>query len=194
MKSLDKAAIARIVWLAVAFVVFGVGVGLVWWPTSQSIDQVRSHARELYEEANQNDAIVRRAADLRAAQKRIHDDLQQLGGERSPGAVTAAALSLLSAEGKRMNVDVRSIAPAPAAAQSAAVHESLSGSDVAIGVRGPFKNVMNLIADLPRHNVLVEVHDAQITSSDITKKAPVLDVTINATIFRVSGNPEGKRV
>src|SRR5215469_14425180 len=183
----DRGASARIIWLAALFVVFGIGVGLIWVPASQSIDQVRGHARELYEEANQNDAIVRRANDLRAAQQRIHKDVVALGGERSAGAITAATLRLFSEEAKHLQVDVRSVAPTPQTTPSG--HDDLNGTDVAIGVRGPFRNVVDFIADLPRHDVLVEIHNAQISSSDTTQQSPVLEVTLNATIYRLTGQP-----
>ena len=187
MTRLDNAAIARILWLCTAFIVFGVGFGLIWWPASQSINQVRSHAKDLYEEANQNDAVVRRATDLHAAQKRIHEDLVALGGPRSAGAVTAATLRLFNDEAKRLNVDVRSLAPATATSKPAVASlRTLNGNDITIGVRGPFRNVVNLIADLPRHDVLVEIHSAQITSSDTTQKTPTLDVTLDATIYQVN--------
>lgn len=194
MKRPDKIAFVRLIWVSVAFVIFGIGVGLVWWPQSQGIDQVRQHAKELYEEANQNDAIIRRASDLHAAQRRIHDDLQLLGGEHTQGAVTASVLRLMNEEGKRLNVDIRSIGPAPTSTQSSDRRTSMDATDVTIDARGPFKNVMNLIADLPRHDVLIEIHDTQITSSDTTKKTPVLDVTIDATIYRLSASTEAQIV
>lgn len=185
MTPLSSAAAVRIVWLAVAFIIFGIGFGLIWWPQSQNIDQVRSHARDLYEEANQNDAIVLRATDLRAAETRIQDDLLALGGPRSAGAVTAATLRLFNDEAKRLDVEVRSLAPAPTTKSAASGNRSLSGNDMTIGVRGPFRNVVNLIADLPRHDVLVEIHSAQIISSDTMQKSPTLDVTLDTTIYRV---------
>jgi hypothetical protein len=169
----------------VVLIIFGVGVGGVWWPASQSIEQVRAHARDLYEQANQNDAIVRRAAFLHAAEKRIHSDVLALGGKSSPGAVTAAMLRLLNEEARRLNIDVRTLTPATGAPAPQAQRALASGGDVSLGVRGPFRNVISFIADLPRHDVLIEIHNAQLSSADIQQHHPMLEVTINATIYRL---------
>ncbi len=182
--SVDKHASIRLTWALVALVIFGAGFGLVWWPFSQSIAAVRSHARELYEEANRNDAITLRASDLRAARARIHADLVTLGGVRSQGAVLSSTLRLLSEEGKRLRVDVRSIAPAQHAGGE--THDPLVGTDVAIAVRGSFRNIVDMIADVPRHDVLVEIHDAQLVSADTMQGLPKLDVTLHATIYRLT--------
>ncbi len=182
MSRLDNPALARLTWICSAFVFFGCGVGLVWWPSAQAIGEVQTHARARYEEANNNDALVRRAADLRAAQARVRADLDALGGIRSSGEVTAAALKLLGDEARQRRVEIRSIVPS-ATAQTPGV---LVGSDVAIGVRGPYRSVLGLIADLPRHNVLIDVHDAELISIDPALKSPTLDVTVHATFYRLT--------
>jgi hypothetical protein len=182
MPSIDSIALARLTWACTAFVILGLGVGVVWWPSSQAISQVRRHAGEMYEEANHNDAIVRLAADLRAAQARVRADVNALGGTRSPGQVTAAALRLLEDEAKQRGVEIRSIVPSAAPITAGA----LVGTDVAIGARGPFRNIISFLADLPRHNVLMELRDAELISSDPTQKLPSLDATVHATIYRLT--------
>jgi Tfp pilus assembly protein PilO len=186
---LDKAVMLRLIWATVAFVIFGVGFGGVWWPMSQSIDRVRSHARDLYEEANQNDAMVLRASDVHAAQNRIHSDIVALGGERNSGAVTAALLRLFNRESQTLSVDVRTLTPATAPSSVSAARYLKSETNVAVGVRGPFRNIVNLIADLPRHDVLIEIHDARITSNEATVQSPVLDLSFDATIYRIVQMP-----
>ena len=188
---LDVAGWARIAWVGVAFMMFGVGVGLIWWPAAQRIGEIRSHARELYDEANDIDSATRRAAQLRDAQARVEADLRSLGGLRSDGAVTAALLQLFHDEAKRERVDIREVAPDSRSHDSTSTNptvrhsNALASYDLSIGARGPFRNVVALIADLPRHDVLIDVHDVQITSSDQQRNPPILDVTLHATIYRV---------
>ena len=189
MPSLDNAALVRLTWLGTAFVVLGLGLGAVWWPSSQTIEQVRGHAREMYEEANNNDALVRRASELRAAQSRVRADLELLGGVGSAGVVTAAALRLLGYEAQQRGVEIRSILPSSTSATSSG---PFVGTDVAIGVRGPFRNIVSLIADLPRHDVLIEVHDAELVSSDQSQKLPALDVTLHTTFYRLTFSNSAK--
>lgn len=194
MTTTDVRGWTRITWLIVAFVFGGIGVGCIWWPASQDISQRHARAMELYEEANTLDAAVRRASQLRAAQVRIRSDLADLGGVRSPGAITAALLQLLHEESKRQSVDVRELAPdtnPPASPPSRLPRSSmpnggvLAPQDLSIVVRGPFRNIVALVADLPRHDVLVDVRDIQLSSSEATRKAPVLNVTLHATVYRL---------
>jgi hypothetical protein len=193
---IDVAAWARIVWLGVAFVLFGIGVGLVWWPASQQVGQRRAHARELYDEANDIDDATRRAVELRAAKSQVETDLRLLGGMRSDGAVTAALLRLFHDEAKRTGVEIREVAPDTEqhATASAALLKpgALGGYELAIGVRGPFRNVVSLLADLPRHDVLIDVHDVQLASPESERSVPVLDVTLHSTIYRVLAVPGGE--
>lgn len=180
----------RALWTLTAFVLFAVGLGRVWWPASQRIAQVRSDALELYEEANSFDATTRRAADLRATQARVEADLRLLGGIRSQAAVTAALLTLLHDRADRNGVEVRDVSPARESPKtSGSMKHLLSGADLAIGLRGPFRNVVAFIADLPRHDVLIDVHDIRVASSPAGRRVPILDVTVHATAYRVTSLP-----
>ena len=188
---MDLLAWARVLWLLAAFVALGVGIGCVWWPASQELSQHHSRALELYDEANAIDAATRRAGQLRAAQGRISSDLAALSGVRSPGAVTAALLRLLHDESKHQAVDIREVSPDDAAhstsSPAGAVRaDPLVPSDVAISARGPFRNVVALVADLPRHDVLIDVHDVQLTATESDRVPPLLDVTLHATIYRLA--------
>lgn len=194
--SIDLKGWVRVCWLFAAFIVGGLGVGIIWWPASRELAERHAHALELYDEANSIDAATRRASQLRAVQTRIASDLAQLGGVRSSGSVTAAVLRLLHDESKREAVQIREVAPdvamqpAPStAAASSARDDVLSGSDVAISVRAPFRNIVALVADLPRHDVLIDIHDIQLTVIGAERKPPVLDVTLHSTIYRLAALP-----
>lgn len=196
-QGMDVRGWARISWLFTAFTIVGIGIGVVWWPASQELAQRHAHALELYDEANGIDAATRRASQLRGAQARITSDLAELGGVRSPGEVTATVLRLLHEESKRENVQIREVAPDAAphvspittSASAPAPPDVLSGSDVAIAVRGPFRNVVALVADLPRHDVLIDIHGIQLTSMAQERRPPVLDVTLHSTIYRLVALP-----
>lgn len=196
--ALDLRGWIRVTWMLVAFVIGGIGIGCIWWPAAQDISQRHARAMELYEEANTIDTAVRRASQLRAAQSRIKTDLAELGGVRSPGAITAALLQLLHEESKRQGVEVREVAPdtnehtspSPRTSRSSVLKaDALAPEDISIVVRGPFRNVVALVADLPRHDVLVDIRDIQLSSTEAVRTPPVLDVTLHATIYRLLSLP-----
>ncbi len=198
-RRMDVRAWIRITWLLTAVVVAGIGIACIWWPQSEEISRHHARALELYDEANTFDAQTRRASQLRAAQSRITSDLSQLGGTRSAGAITAAFLQLLHEESTRQNVDVREVAPDTSAHASpsfvrdaAAVRTTdnvLATTDVAISLRGPFRNIVAFVSDLPRHDVLIDVRDIQLSSTQTVHRPPVLDVTLHTTMYRLVSTP-----
>jgi Tfp pilus assembly protein PilO len=186
----------RIIWMLGAAIFLGVGLGLVWWPTSQTIAAIKSQAKNLYDEANENEADVRHAAELRSLAKRVSADVHLLSGQGSQSAVTAATLSLLNREARVFGVDVRSIVPAPASSptppaqgQSTSI-SSLAGAPVEIDVRGRFRNVLAFVADLPRHNVLIAVSDLSLADEGDPSIKPVLSAKLHATVYRYRGIAE----
>ena len=186
----------RVVWILTAAVFFGLGLGIVWWPASQTIAAIKAQAKNLYDEANQNEATVQRAVQLRAVAKRVADDVHRLSGQGSPSALTAATLALLNRESRAHGIDVRSIAPAPGSSASPAPNtaqtdNALAGTAMEIDVRGRFRDLLAFISDLPRHNVLIEVSDINLADRGDRSNKPVLGATIYATVFRYQGIAEG---
>ena len=192
MKFAEPMSIAsgvRIVWILTASVFFGVGLGIVWWPASQTIATIKAQAKSLYDEANKNEATVQHAAQLRAVAKRVADDVHRLSGQGSPSALTAATLVLLNRESRAHGIDVRSIAPAPGSSASpppnaAQADDVLAGTAIEIDVRGRFRDLLAFISDLPRHNVLIDVSDINLADRGDRSNKPVLGATIHATVFR----------
>jgi len=172
-RGLTMASAVRVVWMVSAALFVGGGVGIVWWPSSQTIASMQSQARTLYDQANANDVEVRHAAELRALAKRMADDVRALSGEDSQSATTAAALALLSHESRAFTVDVRSFVPATAA--TPAPGTSLVGTPVEIDVRGGFRNLLALVSDL---------NDVSLDDNGNRSATPVLSAKIHATIFR----------
>jgi Tfp pilus assembly protein PilO len=183
----------RVVWILGVAVFLGVGVGLVWWPTSQTIAALKSQAKSLYDEANQNEADVRHAAELHSLALRVSNDVRQLSGQGSQSAVTAATLSLLDREARIYGIDVRSIVPAPSSSPAPPVpgqstsSSSLAGTALEIDVRGRFRNLLAFVADLPRHNVLIDVSDLNLNDEGDRSVKPILSAKLHATIFRYRG-------
>jgi Tfp pilus assembly protein PilO len=193
---LTTSAGVRIIWMLGAAIFLGVGVGLVWWPTSQTISVLKSQAKSLYDEANQNEADVRHAAELHSLAKRVSDDVRLLSGQGSQSAVTAATLSLLNREARAFGIDVRSIVPAPApsptplARGQTTSNSALDGNPVEIDIRGRFRDVLAFVADLPRHNVLIDVSDVNLADEGDRSVKPVLSAKIHAIVFRYRGIAE----
>jgi Tfp pilus assembly protein PilO len=191
----------RIVWMLTATTFFGLGLGLVWWPTWQTINATKAQAKTLYDEANQNESEIQRAAQLRVMAKRVAEDVHQLSGQGSASAVTAATLTLLNRESRAYGVDVRSIVPAPVSSLSPApaspdpetlqaAHNALVGTAMEIDVRANFRDLLAFISDLPRHNVLIDVSDVSLVDRGDRSAKPVLGAKIQATIYRYQGVAE----
>jgi len=180
----------RIVWMLTGTILFGVGLGVVWWPTSETIATIKAQAKILYDEANQNEADARRASQLLAVAKRIADDVRRLSGQNSQSATTAATLALLARDAAIHRIDVRSIVPVPVTSASPAPVVStgaaapFTGAPLEITVRGRFRDVLSFIADLPRHDVLLDVSDVDLAAIGESPSRPKLNATIHATVFR----------
>jgi Tfp pilus assembly protein PilO len=179
---MSESTMARILWALTFVVVAGIGVGCVWYPASQRIEALNAASHELYDEANSDELEVRRSQELRQVRERIVADVRKLSGQRSNATAMAAALHLLSDESKRFNVELRSVVPQPASATPA----PLIPSELTLGLRGRFRNIVAMLVDLPRHDVLIGVRDVAFAStSTLHAGVPVLDVTIHATLYRV---------
>jgi Tfp pilus assembly protein PilO len=197
-ESLSLASGVRITWMLTVTVFFGIGFGIVWWPSTRTITTVKEQAKSLYDEANENESDVQHAAQLGAIAKRVADDVHQLSGQRSQSAVIEATLTLLSSESHAHAVDIRSIVPGPVAsaspvpASASPAYGALVGTAIEIDVRGRFRNILAFISDLPRHNVLIEVSDISLVDGGDHSPKPTLGATIRATVFRYKGLTEGE--
>ena len=178
----NETLLVRTMWLATLLLVAGVGGGCVWWPATQQIGQVHAHAKDSYDEANAIVAKLQRASELREAEARVRRDLRELGGYRSQAAASAALLRLLDEESRSANVSVTAIAPD--ASEKTATDE-LAGTPVTLSMRGRFRNVVAALSDLPKHDVLLDIQDADLRSSAASRR-PVLDVVVRATIYHLN--------
>jgi hypothetical protein len=172
----------RVLWMLVIFVA-ACGYGLVYQPAERTARESARDAQELYREAVADESVVQRAARLRVVQARLDNDIARLGGEGSSGAVTAAALRVFGDDSRRFDLDVRNIAPVDAGA-APATRDPLIAMPVTLGVRGRFRNLIALLSDLPRHEVLIGVDDVAFTAHE-NNLTPLLDATVHLTIYRL---------
>jgi Tfp pilus assembly protein PilO len=185
--NLSPQGIVRATWLVTFTVFVGVGIGLVWWPSSQTIDAYRQAAGAYYEEASRNEQDVRHAAQLRTLQDRVIADLKSLAPLHSTTAATATMLQLLAAETKNYNVSVRTIVPAVAQASPAPQALPSTGpfdqTNIEIDLSGRFDNILRFVSDLPRHDALLEIRDVSLSQSG----GRGLSATLHATLYRYHG-------
>lgn len=187
MNALASPVQVRVVWLLAAFVLFGCGGGLVWWPASQQSAQLNAHAKESYDEANDLAAKLERAQALRAAQQRVRSDLRELSAGTAIGQ--ERLLHLLDDEARARGVSVRELAPlqTPGNPQPTGSRlAGLTGTEVTLTLRGSFRSIAAFLADVPRHDVLIEVRDVALQTTGSTGHAPMLLATVHATIYRLS--------
>ncbi len=190
-KGLDVRAWGRITWLLTALMLFGVGIGLVWWPASRTVADLRAQAKSAYDEANQNESDVRHAGQLHAVAAEISRDVGRLAPQDSRSAVMASTLRLLYATSRKLRIEVGAIVPrpvpttAPLKQADYADVEALTGTDLEIDLRGSFRNLLAFADDLPRHDVLIEVRDLNISQADVSNRSrPVLSAKLDATVFQ----------
>jgi hypothetical protein len=183
----------RSLWMLVVLIVM-TGYALVYQPAERTARESAHEAEELYRQAITEESVVRRAVPLRIVQARVENDIARLAGETSGGAVTAAALGVLSDDARRFAIDVRNITPVDPSA-TPAPRDALIAMPVTLGVRGHFRNVIALLSDLPRHNVLIGVDDVALTARG-SSSSPLLDATVHLTIYRLVGgyDREGSHV
>jgi len=187
---LDAAGLSRMVWTLNAALFFGVGVGLVWWPGSQTAQSLGNTARAYYDEASQNESEVRQGRRLHAIERGVAAELTRLSASERAGVATAGLLRLVASEASRYRVEVRSIVPSRVpdkAVSDQSGSSAIEPTALEITLRGKFSNVLAFISDLPRHDPLVEVQTASFSSAVRQAATPSLDVTLLATLFRFRG-------
>jgi hypothetical protein len=181
------APLARIVWMLTALVLIGIGVGLVWLPSSQVIAQRQLRAVQLYQQARDNERRVAAAAQLRRAEGNIAADVRALGPARDESALMTDFLRVLDADSHRMHVEVLAIAPGAEAASAAATpSNALIGTALVFDLRGRFRDILALIGDISAHDVLVHVDAATLSIASRTTPRPLLDCDVQATLLRLT--------
>jgi Tfp pilus assembly protein PilO len=176
----------RVVWLMAALVL-AAGYALVYEPSERNAAAQSRYAEQLYREARANEAELQRAAEIREAQVRVRADLDRIAGSASTSAVTVLALHLLNEESRRFRIDVRTIEPEHVAVKA---NGRLERTPVVLGLRGYFRNIVALLSDLSRHDVLIGVDGIDLAAGEGAPGAsPLLDGTVHLSIYRLRAEP-----
>jgi hypothetical protein len=162
-------------WLTVGALALG-GYLIVVAPAERKLQEIRAQAHDLYDLAIRNEHLLRGAAGLSAARDRVAVDVARLAGQRGAGSATLRTLQMLQREGSRAHVTIGSLAPD--APDSTAQNGS---EDVTIAMRGTYRNVLSAIADVSRHDVLLEVSGATLATAEAG--ADEIDATLHATLY-----------
>lgn len=162
-------------WLTVGALALG-GYLIVVAPAERKLQEIGAQAHDLYDLAIRNEHLLRGAAGLSAARDRVAVDVARLAGQRGAGSATLRTLQMLQREGSRAHVTIGGLAPD--APDSTAQNGS---EDVTIAMRGTYRNVLSAIADVSRHDVLLEVSGATLATAEAG--ADEIDATLHATLY-----------
>jgi Tfp pilus assembly protein PilO len=169
----------RAAWLVVTLVAL-LGFASVVAPAQQRIAAIESHGEELADLATRNEALLSRIGSLEQTRKRVRIDLQRLAGKSGGGRVAVAALQVLEDEAARNHLTISSIAPASEQISTGAPRRE---EDVSVSLRGRYRDLMAAIADVPHHDVLVEVQSVTLQSVATRQVFPSVDATIRAALY-----------
>jgi hypothetical protein len=146
-------------------------------PAERRVKAATAHAHELYELANRNDKMLRSAASLAAASRRVAHDVSYLTGNGGEGATTLAALGLLRGDARRFHLILESLTPDRSALSD------FESPEATIAVRGTYRDVLGAIADLSKHDVLLEVRAVGLAQTSDYLQTDEIDATIGASIY-----------
>ncbi len=173
------AAQLRIAWLVVALVAV-LGFASIVLPAQRRIASIQSHAADLADLAARNEALLARLDSLEQTRTRVRRDLDRLTGKIGAGRTTVAVLHVLEDEAGRNHLTISAIAPA---GEGPPASRPGREEDVAVSLRGRYRDVMAAIADVPRHDALVEVESVALTRVDTRALFPSVDATVRVALF-----------
>lgn len=174
------AAQVRTGWLSLALAAL-LGFAAVVAPAERRLAAIQSHAAQLGDLASQNEAAAARIGSLEATRARVRSDVRRLAGTGNSGKIAVVLLKVLQGEASRNHLTISSIAPASDAASARPASQE---EGVAISLQGRYRDAMAAIADLPRHDVLVEVRGVSLVRVASQQPFPYVDATIQAALYR----------
>ena len=168
----------RIAWLVVALAAV-LGFASIVLPAQRRIAAIEERAAGLADLAARNEALLARLDSLEQTRTRVRRDLERLSGKIGTGRTTVAVLHVLEDEAGRNHLTITGIAPAgeePSAPRA-------QREDVAVSLRGRYRDVMGAIADVTRHDALVEVQSVALTRVDTRQLFPSVDATVRVALY-----------
>ncbi len=168
----------RIAWLVVALAAV-LGFASIVLPAQRGIAAIEERAAGLADLAARNEALLARLDSLEQTRTRVRRDLERLSGKIGTGRTTVAVLHVLEDEAGRNHLTITGIAPTaeePSAPRA-------QREDVAVSLRGRYRDVMTAIADVTRHDALVEVQSVALTRVDTRQLFPSVDATVRVALY-----------
>lgn len=176
MTNATQSAAGTWAWICVVALALGGYFGGIA-PAEKRLRTVSADAHDLYDLANRNERLLRAATGLSDARARVALDVARLAAVHGSGSATLRTLELLRREGSHAHVTIVSITPdAPNAAAETTGSEALT-----IGVHGAYRNVLAAIADVSRHEVLLDISDAVLAAA--AAGPGEVDATLHATLY-----------
>jgi Tfp pilus assembly protein PilO len=169
----------RIAWLVLALVA-AIGFVSIVLPAQSRLASIQSHAADLSDLAARNEALLARLDSLEQTRTRVRRDLERLTGKIGAGRSTVAVLHVLDDEASRNHLTISGIAPA---GDEPSAPRQDREEDVAVSLRGRYRDVMTAIADVPRHDALVEVQSVALTRVDTRGLFPSVDATVRVALY-----------
>jgi Tfp pilus assembly protein PilO len=169
----------RVAWLAIVLVAV-VGFATIVLPAQRRIASTESRAADLADLAARNEALLARLDSIEQTRSSVRSDLDRLAGSVGPGRTTVAVLHVLEDEGKRNHVTISSIAPA--SDETSGVPQAKE--ELAVSLRGRYRDVMAAIADVPRHDALVEIESVGVARANTRALFPSVDATVRVALYR----------
>lgn len=177
--TVSAAAQVRIGWALVAALAL-VGYFGILIPGEQRLGAIEDRAHDLYRLANRNDVMLTRAAGLVAARERVQREVKKLSGRQDPAATTLALVHLVRNAESRNHVALAGLFPEkPDDPRGAGDLQALT-----IQLTGPYGNVLRAIADLSKHDPLVDVSDVALTPATDDLGFPDVAATIHVTVYQ----------
>jgi Tfp pilus assembly protein PilO len=147
-------------------------------PSERRLNAIEFQAHELYQLANRNEAMYAARGSLEEARSRVERDMSLLGVKNTSSKVMFATLRLVQWESVAHHAAVTGITPIDATPPN-----DDGRQDVIVAIRGRYRDIVALVADLSRHDLLIDVHDLELTSTSIPIFGADVDATIHATVY-----------
>jgi Tfp pilus assembly protein PilO len=168
----------RVAWLALALAAVA-GFATIVLPAQRRIAAIESRSGDFAELAARDEAVLARLDSIEQTRTRVRRDLDRLAGKVGTGRTTVAVLHVLENEAARNHLVISGIAPASDDTASASAKEE----ELTVSLRGRYRDVMAAVADIPRHDALVEVQSAGLQRADAHGLFPSVDATVRFGIF-----------
>jgi Tfp pilus assembly protein PilO len=167
----------RIGWI-VAGALAVLGYVAIIAPSERHLAAIEFQGHELYQLANRNETMYAARSSLEEARLRVERDMSSLGVKNTSGKAMFATLRLVQWESVGHHAVVTGITPLDATPPN-----DDGRQDIVIAVRGRYRDIVALVADLSRHDLLIDVRDVELTGTSTPIFGADVDAAIHATVY-----------